>query len=333
MKIAPHILAHGNWLSMEDFMELALYDEESGYYATHIADVGVRGDFSTSATLSDLPARRLVALWRETCRACGRFLPFLEVGGGNGDMAMAVSRSLGFWERLRARYLMVDRSERLRQVQRLVGGGFVRVYDTIQSALKACGGRAFIFSNELPDAFPARQFVFQGGQWLELGWACEGGRIFRQASPVESLPQSAAFDTWAQEGQVVEVQESYHRWYAAWQPLWKCGACVTIDYGEPNDTLYYRRPSGTLRGYKSHTLLSVDELPALAGHCDVTADVNFTDLMNLAARCGGDELTLLTQREFLLPLADTSKPEEAHLVAVPGAGDHFRVLIQQRREE
>ena len=73
-------------------MELALYDEESGYYATHIADVGARGDFSTSATLSDLPARRIVALWRETCRACGRFLPFLEVGGGNGDMAMAVSR-------------------------------------------------------------------------------------------------------------------------------------------------------------------------------------------------------------------------------------------------
>ena len=51
MQIAPHILAHGNWISMEDFMELALYDENYGYYSTHISGIGYRGDFSTSATI------------------------------------------------------------------------------------------------------------------------------------------------------------------------------------------------------------------------------------------------------------------------------------------
>jgi len=108
MQLAPHILAHNNWISMEQFMELALYDDEFGYYSTHITDVGFRGDFSTSATLSDLLARRLVALWRDACRACGRNLPFLEIGGGNGDLAMGIARELGFLGRLRARYLMVD---------------------------------------------------------------------------------------------------------------------------------------------------------------------------------------------------------------------------------
>lgn len=329
MQLAPHILAHNNWISMEQFMELALYDEEFGYYSTHIADIGYRGDFSTSATISDLLARRLVALWREACQACGRRLPFLEIGGGNGDLAMGIARELGFLGRLQARYLMVDRSPKLLQLQSMVGGSFVRIYPTVEKALKHAGGHAFILSNELPDAFPARQFVFQGGEWLELGLAVEGGRIIRQAWK-RPLPFSTAFEFWAREGQIIEVHESYHKWYASWQPLWKSGTCVVIDYGERVDTLYHRRPAGTLRGYKAHQLLNVDELPAFCGHCDITADVNFSDLEQLANRCVGDVVQYMSQRDFLYDYARPDCAADQHLISVPGAGDHFHVLLQHR---
>lgn len=331
MNIAPHILAQGNWMSAEQFMDVALYDEEGGYYSRHIADIGFRGDFSTSATMSDLPARRIVAEWKRACAACGRTLPLIEVGGGNGDMATAVARALGFWGRLRATYCMVDRSRALREVQALVGGNFVRVYPTMEAALKRCGGRAFIFCNELPDAFPARRFVFQNGAWLELGYSVAEGRIIPCAQE-RPLPKSSALTAWAKEGQIVEVHESYHRWWAGWQPLWKCGSMVTIDYGELCDTLYYRRPQGSLRGYKAHQLLSAEELPALAGHCDITADINFTDLIELVQGCLGDRWEYMSQRDFFAPLADPARPEEQHLIAVPGAGDHFNVLIQHRFE-
>lgn len=316
---------------MEKFMEIALYDASAGYYNCNIAGIGYRGDFSTSATLSDLLARRLVAQWKQACQACGCRLPFIEIGGGNGDLAMGIARELGFWGRLRARYLMVDRSAVLRNLQGMVGGNFVRVYSDIQVALKHAGGRAFIFSNELPDAFPARQFVYQGGEWLELGLTVEQGRIIRQAWK-QVLPASSVFDRWAKEGQVVEVHESYHKWYASWQPYWKCGTLVTVDYGELNDTLYYRRPGGTLRGYKAHCLLNADELPALAGHCDITADVNFTDLQELAARCTGDVVQYMNQRDYLKDYAIAGHAADAHLIATPGAGDHFQVLIQHRFE-
>ncbi len=312
-------------------MDIALYDEAQGYYSANLSAIGFRGDFSTSATMSELLARRLVAHWKQACEACGRNLPFLEVGGGNGDLAMAISRNLSFWQRLRARYYMVDRSLALRNLQALVGGNFVRVRGSMEKALKATDGRAFIFCNELPDAFPARQFVFQDGEWLELGLSVRDGRVVRKAER-RPLPESSVFRRWAEEGQVVEVHESYHKWYAAWQTLWKAGVFVTIDYGEEVDTLYYRRPAGTLRGYKAHQLLSADELPPLAGHCDITADVNFTDLRELARRCLGDAVELCSQREYLLPCVDPEDPADAHLVAVPGAGDHFRVLVQHRFE-
>ncbi len=329
MNIAPHILAHGNWISMEEFMEIALYDDNGGYYSANIPDIGARGDFSTSATLSDLLARRLIGQWKQACRACGRNLPFIEVGGGNGDLAMAIARNLTLWQRLRARYYMVDRSLALRNLQAMVGGYFVRIRTSIEKALKSAGGHAFIFSNELPDASPARQFVYQGGEWLELGLSVQEGRIVRQANR-RPLPESSVFERWAIEGQVVEVHESYHKWYAAWQKLWKGGSFVTIDYGEEVETLYHRRPAGTLRGYKAHTMLAADELPPLAGRCDITADVNFSDLRRLAEGCLGDAVELITQREFLLPCVRPGNAADTHLVATPGAGDHFRVLLQHR---
>ena len=332
MQLAPHISAHGNRLSWEELMELALYDEQEGYYSCHVQDIGYRGDFSTTATMSNLLARRLVAHWQQACDATGRRLPFIEIGGGNGDLATGIARELGFWGKLRARYYMVDRSPALRRIQALVGGNFVRVYPTIEAALRHAGGHAFIFCNELPDAFPARQFVFRNGAWNELGLSVQGRRIVEMAFPCPSLPASSAFSRWAQEEQVIEVHESYHRWYTAWQPLWKSGVFVTIDYGEPVDSLYYRRPAGSLRGYKAHTLLSKAEILALAGHCDITADVNFTDLQSLAEQNLGDIVRLSCQRDYLLDFADASNPADQHLIATPGAGDHFHVLTQHRFE-
>lgn len=329
MKIAPYILAHGNWISMAEFMELALYDEEAGYYSKNIPGIGYRGDFSTSATMSTLPARRIVAQWRESCKACGKHLPFIEIGGGNGDMAMAIRREFSFFEKMFARYIMVDRSASLRQLQRLVAGTAVTICSTIEEALQKVDGQAFIFSNELPDAFPARQFVFQNGEWLELGLAVVDGRVIRQADH-QPLPASTVFEYWETEGQIVEVHESYFKWYANWQKHWKGGSMLTIDYGQTVDKLYYRRPFGSLRGYKAHTLIAADELPALAGQCDITADVNFTDLINLACGCEGDVVQYSSQREFLLPMADLTKPEEKHLVTEGGAGSYFNVLLQHR---
>lgn len=333
MNLASHIQAHGNWMPWAEVMELALYDEAQGYYSTHVQDIGFRGDFSTSATMSDLPARRLVAHWKEACHATGRHLPFIEIGGGNGNMALAVARELGFLGRLRTRYHMVDRSPALRSLQALAGGHFVRVHSTIEAALRSAGGRAFIFSNELPDAFPARLFCYRAGAWQELGLSVQDGHIVELARPCPALPESSAFARWAQEGQVIEVHESYHHWYTQWQPLWKCGVFVTIDYGAPCESLYYRRPAGTLRGYKAHIMLSKQEMIPLAGRCDMTADVNFTDLQTLARRIPGDVVQLLTQREYLLPCVDAQNPADLHLTAEPGAGDHFRVLVQYRFDE
>ncbi len=316
---------------MERFMDIALFDQQDGYYSKNVSEIGRQGDFSTCATQSRLLSRAIVKAWREACQFYDRALPIIEIGGGTGNMMLDIRRQLSFWEKLRTQYHMVERSDQLRSLQKMLGGGFVRTHDDINKALKATKGRAFIFSNELPDAFPARQFVFQEGEWYELGLASVDQQYIRQAWKHE-LPESSVFERWAFDGQVVEVHESYRDWFIAWQENWKEGRMITIDYGDVNDTLYYRRSHGSMRGYKAHQMIEVERLPYLAGSCDITCDVNFTDLLALATRAQGDCARLIDQHDFLIDLADLSDAADCHLIAKPGAGDHFKVLIHDRAE-
>ena len=133
----------------------------------------------------------------------------------------------------------------------------------------------------------------------------------------------------SQPGQHLEIHDSYARWFTGWLPLWNMGVMTVIDYGDEMERLYYRRPQGSLRGYKSHQVLTGEELYRHPGLTDLTCDVNFTDLLELSRNCLGDTVTLMTQRDYLLPYAENT-PQDAFLTDEHGAGGHFHVLIQER---
>src|ERR1700761_6863926 len=98
-------------------MESALYDPHRGYYMRHIHTVGRHGDFSTSATLSTALGEA-VATWIKAER--GRqpaVRTLIEIGGGDGSLALSVLRHLGWWNRTRLRFCMVERSPVLRDQQ------------------------------------------------------------------------------------------------------------------------------------------------------------------------------------------------------------------------
>ena len=82
IRLSDHIAAAGGWLSLEAFMQLALHHPEEGYYSTAIENIGMRGDFSTTPTLSPILAKAIIARWKEACARCGTRLPLLEIGAG-----------------------------------------------------------------------------------------------------------------------------------------------------------------------------------------------------------------------------------------------------------
>lgn len=330
IRLSDHIASAGGWMPIDAFMELALYHPGEGYYSASIQNIGIRGDFSTTATLSPILAKALVDKWRQACETTGKKLPFLEIGAGNAALAMAVMNELGFWKRLSVHYHIVESSPNLRDFQYLALGNRATIHNNMEKALKACKGRAFIFSNELVDAFPARVFEQTEEGWMEVGLTVKNGAIAEELRPITKPPRVSILEySCTRLGQRIEIHDSYAHWFTSWLPQWKSGVMTTIDYGDDFRQLYARRPHGTLRAYYNHRMFTGMDVYAHPGKMDVTCDVNFSALKDLCAQCIGDQVDYLTQREYLLPYASGSL-QDRFLTAEAGAGAEFKVLIQSR---
>jgi SAM-dependent MidA family methyltransferase len=301
----------GGTIPFDRFMAEALHHPAFGYYATRIRGIGPRGDFSTFSTLG-APLARPIADWIRSTRQ----RHIVEIGAGNGKLARSVLRELGFAGRLARRYHIVESSPRLRAAQEKELRGFrIQWHATPAEALAATGNSAAIFSNELPDAFPCRIFEKTAtGEWHELHLELDPIRQSLRPAP---LPDSTAFTLGLPPGSRIEVHDSYRQWLAEWLPDFHSGAMLTIDYGSPVETLYHRRPQGTLRGYALHQRLDLEEILAAPGLADITADVNFTDLAAWGNELGLETLSETSLSDFL------GMPTEA-----AGA---FRVLQQAPR--
>ena len=312
-----------------DWMEAALYDPDSGYYTTAIREVGRRGDFATSATLTNGLARAVAAWIRAEWRRHAARLPIIEIGPGNGALHAAVLRALGPLARLGLRTYLVERSPVLRGLQQATLRSRRRSswHPDMTSALAACGGRALVFSNEVADAFPATLMERADGAWLEVWLRLEpDGRIVECLEPRCPPPDGSAIALTFPDGHRVEVLESWRDWLASWVPAWSAGTMLTIDYGGSAREIHERRPAGTARGYRHHQVIPAAELYAATGRSDITVDVNFDDLARWGEAVGLVTETCITQAEFVRPVV----PDDQLCRDPGGAGDAFRCLVQRR---
>ncbi|HWB06756.1 MAG TPA: SAM-dependent methyltransferase [Verrucomicrobiales bacterium] len=317
----------GGAASWRDWMEAALYDPDNGYYTANIRTVGRTGDFSTSATLGKELGTAIAAWVKKEWERAGQKLPLIEIGPGDGSLHDQVMRALGMTGRWRLRSHLVERSPVLRGRQQTSlkrCRHCLTWHECLESALERCGGRALIFSNELADAFPANLFQRDAGGWKEV-WlsAAENGGIVETLRPRPVQVRSSAFDIECQDGQRVEVLHSWREWLQKWVRHWKAGAMLTIDYGGTPAEIYHRRPGGTVRGYFHHQRLAPTELYPLMGRCDITVDVNFTDLIEWGEAAGLSAEQMVTQRVFVQSKSSGPLQREG------GAADAFRCLIQR----
>jgi SAM-dependent MidA family methyltransferase len=110
-------------------------------------------------------------------------------------------------------------------------------------------------------------------------------------------------------------------------PFWKAGRMLTIDYGNTVQNIYRRRPLGTLRAYHFQQMIQGSEIYRHPGQRDLTADVNFTDLIDWS-RSWTSESRLWSFADFLKSHAEIRDESDRFLVDENGAGAAFMALEQ-----
>jgi SAM-dependent MidA family methyltransferase len=307
------ILAERGPMPFRDFMELALYHPEHGYYGSGRAALGRKGDYFTNVSVGAVFGQLLAFQFREMWELLERPANFVivEQGGNDGTFAADVlewcrAEVPDFFKALR--YEIVEGLEVLRDRQRerlREFTGKVAWGNTLEELPRFTGVH---FSNELIDAFPVHLVRFRDGAWRELYVTPELTWLEQPIENTKLIEQLA--DVPRIEGYATEVSLDAPRWAAALAAKIERGWVLAIDYGYPRERYYSpERTQGTLQCYSAHAR-AMDPL-ANPGFRDLTAHVEFTSLVR-AFHTAGMELTGYTdQHHFMTGLVSRLFPDRA----------------------
>ena len=288
----------GAWLSFADYMQMALYEPDLGYYDAGGAKFGAQGDFVTAPELSPLFARAIAAQLLETFGQ----LParVVEFGAGTGALARDLI------EGLRARacpleaYFIVEVSAdlRKRQQQRLADLP-VTWLDVVPKDFEGV-----VIANEVLDVLPVRLFVRGDHAVYERGVRCEGGelRLAARTADRELAQQVAAIE--AQVGALPpgygsELCPRARDWILSLANGLQRALVLLFDYGFPRREYYHpQRAMGTLMcHYRQRAHADPLWMPGLN---DITAHVDFSACAQAALASGLDVLGYTSQARFLI---------------------------------
>ncbi|MBI5193280.1 MAG: SAM-dependent methyltransferase [Nitrospirae bacterium] len=192
--IKNRILNSGR-ITFAEFMEMALYHPESGYYSSEKIKLGKTGDYYTSPLVhkvfGELLCKQIVEMWEISG---GRDFTIVEMGAGDGTlcydlMNYARKKYSDFYDRLR--YIIIEESRGMRERQRekllgnaeapppLTGGGQGEgelwefpenkiLWLDYSDPIFEIGITGCFISNELVDAFPVHLVEMSGGELNEV---------------------------------------------------------------------------------------------------------------------------------------------------------------------
>jgi len=334
-------------ITFAEFMEVALYWRQGGYYTEREA-VGADGDYYTSTAVHPvfgaLVAVQLYQMWQ----LLGHPAPFtvLELGAGNGLLcrdiiACATGLPDGFARSLR--YICLDRRPAAVAEHGLAGTSRVLADGVPFRGLRGC-----VLSNEYLDAFPVHQVVMSADGLKEVYVGLEDGKLVELTGELSDPSLDARLRSLGitlAEGQTAEINLTLARCFQDVAAALERGFVLTIDYGRTAHDLYdpRQRFRGTLVTYRQH--VQTDSPLTLIGSQDITAQVDFTSAVRAGEDAGLDTLGLVNQRDFLSNLslehfqrrlADLNLPPRQmqanragmlDLVRQGGLGD-FKVLAQ-----
>jgi len=317
------------------------------YYSSPRSPIGMDGDFYTSADLDPIFGQLLAKQFEQWSGESDEFT-IVELGAGKGLLARDILQQRRF------PYMILERSPSMRLRQQEVLKDFdVRWIDELPHGLTGC-----IFSNEFFDALPVHRVVWRDGILKEIYVTenfeeIEGelqpsvgafvGALYERGGPRSASATARSLKKLPplEDGQVIEINLEACEWIRRIAGSLDRGYHVAIDYGYLRDE-FYTQPHGTLMCYWKHQ--AVENPYIRIGEQDITAHVNFSDLMDEPSL---ETVLFTTQKDYLIQLGILNEMEtlasagdavsmqrllRIKKLILPGSmGERFKVLVQAKR--
>lgn len=293
-------------LSFADYMAMALYEPNRGYYARGEMQVGRRGDFYTSVSVGPVFGQLLAHYFLEQWQMLGEPSKWriTEYGAHDGKLALDVLNALGALNMTAytaVEYVIPDPLENLRAAQTVTLADHITKVSQITTSSQLTPKPGVIFGNEVLDALPCQLIEMTNDGWQECRVTREGETLIWQLVPITESKLLAATHQLGNAfpmGYRTEIRCDYEKFLEPIHDSLSEGRMLWIDYGfERPDYYHPDRREGTLRAF-SHHQAGADVL-SHPGEVDISAHVDFTAVAEACRDLGGHPHSLISQGNWL----------------------------------
>jgi len=286
-------------IPFDQFMDLALYYPDLGYYNSHRNPIGPKGDYYTMPQLTPVIGVMIARQLKEMWEILGHPEKFtvLEIGAGNGQLCRSIVREAkknqDFENALE--YRIVERSAMMRVREKEILPSSVYISDSLDALPPFTG---CVLSNEFFDNLPFSIFAMEK-ELMEV-WVGHDLNFFEVLKPasdrIKSLIES--LDIRIPEKSRLEISEKSFEYLHQIALKLQKGFVLTTDYGYLNPELFRDQDtSGTLTCYHGHRR---NQNPYIhVGEQDITAHVNFSTLSQFGRSHGLQVAGYTCQANFL----------------------------------
>ena len=347
--IQTEINSNNGWISFAQFMQLALYAPNLGYYSGGSQKLGDAvkggGDFVTAPQITPLFAQSLAKQVAQILQITGGCV--LELGAGTGQLAVDLLIALKLNNQLPAHYYILEVSNHLRQVQRekihqLLPSELANKVVWLETLPQEFTG--LVLGNEVLDAIAVHVLINTDDGWQERGVSIgelESEFVWRNQALTNVGLLNMARQYALPNNYITEFCPAANGLIISLASMLKHGAILMIDYGFSATEYYHpQRNEGTLMCHYQHYAHCNPLI--YAGLQDITAHVNFTEIAEAGFSQGFGVAGYTSQAQFLIncgitELLNQISPDDfsAYLPAVAAVqklvspaemGDLFKVI-------
>ena len=321
------IIKKGGTISFYDYMDLVLNDINNGYYGSGRANLGSKGDFVTSPSMSDDFAFLLskqIYEWLIQLKSKSIFddkLSVIEFGAGDGSLMSGLLEYFFINDKNILKnvcFIIIEPNKGMIKKQQKKLEKYLQLgFDILWRSLEELEDRSLngvVLANEVLDALPVERITNLKGKMHRQGVSIDqkSGRLFFEAiSITKELEKNITSaqekldinipPEFAPEGWTTEWHVDNKKWLKDIYEKINNGILLIIDYAKEAKRYYsLSNSNGTLISYKNQKI--VENIFESPGDCDLTSHICIESLIYDSETLGFETIGIVKQGEALLSL-------------------------------